>query len=168
MVDTMPSIVDTITEHIHPFVPVPEKIDLLVEKLNNEYLWLSDEYRNEGRMYQILSHYFAAPDCKVYEWGDFDAVFIVSNIVPGWKADFSFKLVNPGVWSSRFVRECKEFLTGVMSEFKLFRIATSTPDARVMKMARMVGFEPEGTHYRAFGWNGTYYDDTLLCIFKED
>lgn len=155
------------TKHIHPFVPTEDKINVLVEKLKNEYLWLSDEFRSEEKICAILTHYFGAADCVVYEYGDFKAVFIIHGIIPGWKANLSFKLVDPAVWSPAFVRECREFLMKAMAKFGLIRLATSTPDMRVVKMARMVGFDSEGTHFKGFRWDGNYYDDTLMCLMED-
>lgn len=155
------------TEHIHPFVPTEAKLNALVDKLKSEYLWLSDEFRDEETVCGILTRYLGAEDCKVYEWGDGEAIFLFGSIIPGWKATFSFKLVNPSVWSPSFVRECKGFLRGFMTENGLFRLETSTPDARVVKMARMVGFDSEGTRFKGFRWGGTYYDETLLCLMED-
>ena len=163
MVDT---IVDTITEHIHPFVPVPEKIDLLVEKLLHDYLWTSDEYRNETTVSRIVAHYVTALNARLYEYGDFDALLVIKGIIPGWKADVTLKIINPKFWGKQAVREFRQFLDYAFREFNLKRISTSTADSRMVAIARMGGFEEDGRYQYGFKWDNNYYDDIYLSIVR--
>jgi RimJ/RimL family protein N-acetyltransferase len=150
------------------FAPSEEKIKFIGKKLMDEYLYLSDEFRNYDSIYQILFYYINAQNKNViYEIGDFDGFLGFINIIPGWKATLTFKLWTKALWGADFARQAKNFIGEIMDELYLTRLETSSPDPRIVKMARMVGFKNEGTRRLNFSWQGKLFDDTILAIVKE-
>jgi len=151
------------------FDPTCKKIEFVGRKLMNEYLYLSDEYRDIDSIYKILMYYINATNRNViYEIGEFDGILGFTDITPGWKASLTFKLWNPHRWGADFLRQAKGFIPEVFDELRLARLETSTPDARIHKMALIVGFEDEGIRKANFMWNGKLFDDYMLAIVRED
>lgn len=149
------------------FVPTPDKLATLAHKLRTEKFWLSDEYRATEAVRQIVVDLVGgAANSMFYEVGDFDAVIGFMAIIPGWKATLTFKLVKGEAFTPRFVRECKGVIGAVMDEFGLVRIGTSSPDERIVRMARMVGFKTEGIRAGNFSWDGTLYDDVEMGLTR--
>ena len=50
----------------------------------------------------------------------------------------------------------------IAKTFRLKRMSTSTADERIVKMARLAGFEEEGTQSYTFKWKGKLYPTFLL------
>lgn len=151
------------------FVPTEDKVKFIGRKLMDEYLYISDEYRDYAIIYAILNGYVNMPSNNViYEIGDFDGILVLANIIPGWKAGLTFKLWNKKRWGPDFMREGKEFIAALMKAFKLQRLDTTSPDPRIIKMAKICGFKIEGTQKQGFSWDGKRYDNVLLAIVREE
>jgi hypothetical protein len=150
------------------FAPSEEKIKFIGKKLMDEYLYVSDEFRNYDDIYRRLLHYANAYNQNViYEIGNFEGILGFTNIIAGWKSHLTFKLWNKSRWGADFARQSKDFIPEIMDELYLTRLETSSPDPRIVKMARMVGFKNEGTRRLNFSWQGKLFDDTILAIVKE-
>ena len=151
------------------FAPSEEKIKFIGKKLMDEYLYVSDEFRNYDDIYRRLLHYANAYNQNViYEIGNFEGILGFTNIIAGWKSHLTFKLWNKSRWGADFARQSKDFIHEVMGELHLVRLETSSPDPRIVKMARMVGFKMEGIKQKSFSWQGQFYDETLLVRIRED
>jgi len=59
-------------------------------------------------------------------------------------------------------RELTDFTDDLMGIYDLRRLETSSPDPRVVKLAKIVGFQVEGIQKYAFQWDGKLYSNTML------
>lgn len=159
---------DGITEHIHVFEPTAEKIAVLITKLLGDYLWTSDEFRNENTVRRIVGKYIMDDSVRLYEYGDFESLIFVKGIIPGWKADVALKIIDPKFWGKTAVREFRKFIDYLFKEFNFKRISTSTADERMVTVARLTGFSEEGRYPLGFMWDGRLFDDIYLGIVRED
>ena len=150
------------------FEPTEDKIKFLGKKLMDEFLYMSDEDRNYDSIYRVIFYYLSMPQRNlIYEIGDYDGILVFANIIPGFKCDLTLKLWNPKRWGPDLVREGKALIDNTMDALKLQRIETNSPDPRIVKMARMVGFRVEGCRKIAFLFDGKLYDDFILGLIKE-
>lgn len=150
------------------FDPTEEKLAAFGRRLMDDYLYLSDEDRNVDSIQNILAYYLADRRHNVvWEIGDFDGLMVFANIVPGHKASLVFKLWNPKRWGADLLRECRAFIDENMTQLHLVRLESLTADPRVMKMARMAGFEVEGIKEKSFSWRGDLFDEWVLGLIKE-
>ena len=144
----------------------PELLDTLADKLMNEYLWLSDEHRNQGYVWSLLNKLFSGDqtlgiNCP-FEMGDGDAMIIFTDIIPNFRCGVMLKLINQGSFSKTAVREARVLFDMVMDVFNLKRIGSRTADYRVAKLGRLVGMEDEGVEKSAFMWDEKPYDVYIL------
>ena len=155
--------------HYHLFLPDEEKIAAFGKKLMDEYLYLSDEDRTIDDIRSIIWYYLSESRKNiVWEINNFDGLLVFANVIPGFKASLVFKMWNPKAWSAGFVRETREFLRENMEELHLVRLESLTADPRVMKMARLGGFEVEGIKQKSFQWKGHKYDEWVLGLIREE
>jgi len=152
-----------------PFVPTEEKIMLVAKKLMEEYLYLDDTARDYISIHRILSNLVNdRVNNIVYEFGDFDGILAFIGVVPGWRAAMIFKIWNPERWGPDFVRQAKGFIGEVMDELQLIRLESGSPDQRIVRMAKMVGFKVEGMKTAGFKWNNTLFDDCIFAIVRRE
>ena len=141
-----------------PTDPFFKKVARFQRLAMKEYLWLSDEYRNEQAIGVITNSYFFSGGFNVfYETGDFQALIGFTDIISGFKCNMTFKLIDKDIWGADFARAAKELFDLYIKEFRLKRISSETADIRILRMAQMGGFVLEGTRPDAFRWNKKYY-----------
>jgi RimJ/RimL family protein N-acetyltransferase len=158
-------------EHPFPlfqmFAPTEEKLKDFVRKLIENYLYISDEYRNEQSCWALI--YKNASNFSVlYEIGNWDGLMGFTDVIPGWRAYLMLKLWNPKLWGPDFARQGKDLIRYIMDTFNLSRVSLASPDARMIKMSKMAGLREEGLTERSFRWDGDYYDETLLALIRRD
>jgi RimJ/RimL family protein N-acetyltransferase len=152
-----------------PFEPTEEKIMVFAKKLMEEYLYLDDTLRNYEIIHRLLlSFTLNRQGNAIYEIGDFDGILGFTDIIPGWKARLTFKLWNAERWGVDFARQAKNFLGEFMEAFHLVRLESNSPDPRIVKMAKMVGFKVEGMKRFNFSWDKQLYDDYFFSIVREE
>jgi RimJ/RimL family protein N-acetyltransferase len=155
------------------FQPTEEKLKIIAQKLMDEYLYISDEYRDYDIIWKILFSYFNNADggelslfYEIGKDGGFDGILGFTEIRPTWKASLMFKLWNTKVWGATFARESRQLIEMVMDGLKLVRLETSTPDPRILKMAKICGFSCEGMKELNFVWDKHFYDEYFMAIIK--
>jgi RimJ/RimL family protein N-acetyltransferase len=139
-----------------------DKTKLIAGELMNGFLNLDDNFRNYESIYKSMSFYFCHSFSVFYEVGQFQALLGITNIIPEHKADVMLKIFDKKFWGKDFVRETRSLLKLYMKELKLKRISAESPDPRIVKIAKMVGFKVEGVRNKDFRWDGKYYDNFLL------
>jgi RimJ/RimL family protein N-acetyltransferase len=150
------------------FLPDAEKLAFFMRKLMDTPLYISDDERTPEAIGNIVAYYLSDRRRNIlYEVGDFGGILGFVNIIPGHKASVIFKLWDGKLWTPGFVREAREFLAENMAELYLRRLETTTADPRVVKMARLAGFEIEGIKTFDFVWDGDFYDSTILGLIAE-
>jgi len=167
------------------FVPTPEKLVDLSARLLTEPMFLPDENRNQTWVELIVAAMFAGPQLNwVYEIGNWDGIVAFQDIWPGYKAETSFLLWDNGFlsgskntvsglrgklcWGADFIRELKDLVDLIMSEFKLKRMAIATPEMHTVDIAtRFLGFKVEGRQKYGFRFEGKTYTQHLLRRVKE-
>lgn len=154
------------------FKPTPEKLDRLVERLLNDYLYMSDEERNVDTVNAYLNRYFSPfhPPINLaifYEIANFDGLIGFTSIFPEFKCEVSFKFWNPKIWGADLAREFKNLGDLIMDEFKLKRMNSASPDRRMVKFAKLAGFKQEGARKNAFKWKDKFYPLYFLGKTKD-
>ena len=141
-----------------------DKDKLIAHELMNGFLNLDDRFRDYKSIYQSINYYFYYSFSIFYEvgHGKFQALLGVTNIIPQHKADIMLKIFDTDFWGRDFVRETRSLLKLYMKELELKRISAETPDPRITRIAKMVGFEVEGVRNKDFKFNNKYYDNFLL------
>lgn len=161
------------------FYPNVDKMSCLSQKLQNEYLYLSDEHRNPTKIWQYLLYYFP-PDFNMpitnlsifYEIGDFDGIVGFTDIIPEFKCflqlrPWNVKKLFRGMKGREFLREGTSLIKTIQQEFKLKRIESSTPDKDIVRLAKIMGFKQEGAQPYAFRWDGKYHTSYPLALTKD-
>lgn len=142
-----------------------EKIMILAKHLKEDYLVMPDELRNYPAIYSILA-YYNLPNHLFYEFGDFSGLVGFTEIIEGRKAEVFFKLWDKEIFNKTFVRQLNELLDMGMRELSLKRLNSITADKRIVKLAKMVGFEVEGRRDYDFYFNEKPYSTFLLGRFR--
>lgn len=149
------------------FAPTEEKLVTLEKQLRDGYLNLPDEHRKYVTIQQLMIHYLGNLLNFVYEIGDFGGIFGFVNIVPSQKCDIIFKMWAKDIWKPSLIKESKKLIDLIINTFNLIRVNADTPDERVLRMAKMVGFKEEFTRENDFLWNGQLYPRYYLSIIRE-
>jgi len=158
------------------FIPTSEdpkdpfylKVSKLQRLLMKRPLWLSDEYRTAKGIDAIIYSYFSGFTFNVfYEAGDFQALIGFMNIQPEFKCEMTLKLIDADLWGADFVRVSKELVELFIEQFRLKRISIETADERIVRMAKMAGFEDEGKRPNDLMWEKKYYTKYLLGKYAE-
>ena len=145
-----------------------EKLIEFMGHLKDKYLYLDDEFRNTNAIQQIVSNYLNGNSLNIfYEIGDFQGLTGFTRVTPGFKAGVLFKLWDKELWGKNTARKMIELADMIMDEFKLKRIYLDTPDERMMKMAKLIGFELEGKAPMAFRWNQKFYTLYHLGLVRD-
>lgn len=149
------------------FRPSKQKLRFLAQQLMDGYLNLSDEKRNLEKIESIIGYYFySGINSLYYEVGNFGALFGFADIIPGHKCEVFLKFWDKEVWNKTFVREARELIKIIMKQFRLKRLETETSDVRVVKMAKMVGFEVEEIKPFDFCWHGEFLPTYIMSIIN--
>lgn len=151
------------TEHIHLFDPSKENILTLATHLMDDKWYLQDHLRKWPIIHAMIQLYLTGPTLNIlYTYGNMDGVGGFTNIIPGHKCDIMFKFWNKAAFGATACREFIEVLDLIMDTFKLYRMDSDSPDDRVVKMAKLLGFEQEGSRKYGFRWDGKVYTNFLL------
>jgi len=150
------------------FKPTDVKIKELADRLMNDYLYLSDEFRDWTFIHKMLFNNFGNENNIFYEIGEWDGLIGFVNVLEGWKCDVVFKLWNPKLWGFRFKTQVKQLIKAIMEKHDLKRIATESADERMTRMAKICGFKTEGRFKNAFVWEDKMYTIHKMRILKED
>ncbi len=153
-------------KHYKPFFPTNEKIAKLTKEFMGGRLNLSDEYRNQYSIYNILLMYFNNPANLFYEIDDFGGVLGFANIVMGHKCDLLMKMWDKSIWKPSVVKEAKQIIKTMMDEFNLIRINSESADEKVVKMMKILGMKEDGIRKKNFSWDGTKFDIFLYSMEK--
>lgn len=144
-----------------------EQAELLCKHLKEDYLYVSDEFRNDDAVRSMLWSHFASGDCLIYEIQGGRGYVGFTDIQPGYKCNAMMKFWGTDIWGPSFIKQLRKLVAMVCEEFDLVRIETSTPDKRIEKLAHMCGFVTEGTKKKAFMWDGGLYDEYILARVKQ-
>lgn len=155
------------TPLFHLFIPTQEKLESLRQHLINDYLYMSDEVRNEVAANFVIGRMFYNPAAIYYEIGDWKGVCGFRDIIPGKSAHATFKFWGTDIWGKTLIREMRQVLSLFEYEFRLVRIESETADPRIEKLTKMIGFEREGAKRKGFVFDGKFYDLILLGRVKE-
>ena len=151
-----------------PTDPFYLKVSKLQRLLMKRPLWLSDEYRTPKGIDAIIYSYFSGFTFNVfYEAGDFQALIGFMNIQPEFKCEMTLKLIDADLWGADFVRVSKELVELFIEQFRLKRISIETADERIVRMAKMAGFDGEGKRPNDLMWEGKYYEKYILGKYGE-
>lgn len=146
------------------FEPSRDKFATITKHLMDGYLNLSDEFRIPSILHKLMQSYFLSPNNLIYEAGNNQALVGFIEIVPSFKCSLMFKLFDKNIWGVDFAREGKDLLNLIMDIFALTRINTSSPDERIVKMAKIFGFKEEGIREKDFMFNNKPFDVFLLGL----
>ncbi len=158
---------------IRPFEPDESSLKKLADYLMFGFLCVEDTRTPESIANMVLR---AFPDGKVKPedewyaiWDDGELCGLVGffNIEEGHKCAATIKLWNPAPWGIKGLRRGIEIMKDVMARHKLVRIDTETADPRIVKMARLLGFECEGVRPFDFRFDGVLYHKVLLGVCSE-
>lgn len=142
-----------------------DKDKIIAHELKNGFLNLDDRFRTYESIYKSMNYFFYYSFSIFYEVGrddKFQALLGITNIIPLHKADVMFKVIDKTFWGKDFVKETRSLLRLYMKELELKRISAESPDPRICKLAKIVGFKVEGIRNKDFRWNDKYYDNFLL------
>jgi hypothetical protein len=155
------------TEHLRLFVATPEKVESLKRHLMEDYLFLSDESRTDEGALATIAATMATPNSMFYEIGDWAGVVGLDHVVPGHKAHVSLKFWDTTLFRPSVVRQVQGLLSDLMDYFGLRRLWSETPDPRVVKLAKMVGFKWEGDKVDDFRWGDQFFTTAMLGMVRE-
>ena len=137
--------------------------------MKNKYLYTSDEYRNDATIQQMLLAYFSGIHINIlYEIGNFQGIIAFLDIQPQHKCSVMLKPWDKRIWTKEFARAGKDLVDLIMDSFKLRRMSTSSADERIVKMAKIAGFNVEGERPYAFKWKGKLYTLYELGKVREE
>lgn len=139
-----------------------KKDKIIAHELMNGFLNLDDHFRTYESIYKSMNYYFYYSFSIFYEVGKFQALLGITNIIPQHKADIMLKIFDKNFWGNDFVRETRSLLKRYMKELELKRISAESPDPRIVRIAKMIGFKVEGVRNKDFKFNDKYYDNFLL------
>jgi hypothetical protein len=149
------------------FIPTRDKLRLLATRLYENYLWISDEYRNQESITALLAGDFLLNRLNIwYELGDYDGLVGFLDIVPGHKCRLAMKLWNPLIWKPSIVKQGRKLIRLIMDEFRLRRVSSDSADNKMVHMATMVGFKKEGARKHEFRWNGKFMPLVMLGLTR--
>ena len=156
-------------ERLKSFVPTEDKLNDLIQKLQDNRLYLSDENRDkETAAAVVMSHFYFGKESEFYEIGDWQGLIGVVDIVPGWRGELFFKLWDKSAWGPSLRRELSEAMDTICDKYKLERVSLSTPDEHTAKIAESHGFVIEGVLKNSFKWDGVSYDTICLGLDRRN
>lgn len=139
----------------------PEQVQATYEHVKD---FLPDSLRN----LQIFTQLYLSKDSMFFEVGDFQGVFWLTAIVPGWRADIHVVLWDDAV--RKHHADAIRFLRDLAFKLRLKRINAYIPAhlEPALKYAMRVGFQQEGLIHFGDFYDGTFRDIYLLGLFGED
>jgi len=144
-----------------------KKIVRFKNNLRDKYLYLSDQYRHPRTIDVLVNNYFYGGVFNIfYEMGEFQGLIGITNILPEFKASVIFKIWDSKAWTPKNAKKIRELGDIIMGEFMLKRLTIQTPDRRMIKFGKIIGFELEGEKPFDFKWNGRLYTTYMLGMCK--
>ena len=166
------------TPRFRLFEPSQEKVQKIAATLMENYLYISDEFRQWDVVYGIINRYFMGQGLNlIYEIDDFKGAVGFCDIIPGWRSFVMLKMWGidddhdnwKEIFNKDLVRQGRKLVEIIAQEFNIKRFATETADPKIVKIAKMYGFLEEGTQPLAFSWKGKFMDNIQLSrIFREE
>ena len=150
-------------ETIMIFQPTPQKMQILIDRLLHEYLYIPDELRDSQKVTQLLQLYLAGANNLFYEFKNFGGILGFLNIIPEYKCEVIYKLWDMKLWGPTFLRDLKNSIALVIDEFQLIRMYSNTPDKKMERLAHMCGFKTECAQKHGFRWGGKLFPLKLLA-----
>jgi hypothetical protein len=145
-----------------------KKVTEFGNRLLKDFLYLQDEYRNDGAVQAILQGFFSGNKVNLcYEMGDFQGIVGFTGIMPEYKCGVFLKIWDKELHGKELIRELQELSDIIMDTFKLRRMTVDTPDRRMVKFAQLAGFKVEGTQKLCFRWNDKLYTNYILSKLYE-
>lgn len=149
---------------LKPLFLTPEKRHILMSKMIISFLWIPDEIRTEEGINDLIDYLFYGQKPVFYEIGNFGGIIGFYDILPEYKCTFLSRLWNRTLWTHGLVREIKDMVWQFKRDYKIKRISLATPDERLVKFAKILGFRVEGTQRYGFRFDGKLYTQYLLRI----
>ena len=150
------------------FNPTDVKIKELADRLMNDHLYLSDEFRDWTLIHKALFNNFGNENNIFYEIGEWGGLVGFMNIVPEFKCEIGLKLWSPEFWGFRFKTQFKQLIKTIMEKYDLKRMAGESPDERMVKLAKICGFRIEGRFKNAFRWERKMYTLHKMRTLREE
>jgi len=149
---------------LHPLILTPEKKEILISKMLYSFLWLPDEVRASHEIEVFVDYLFSGTRSAFWEIGNFDGIVGFYDILPEYKCVFLARLWHRSAWSHSLVREIKDLALKFRADQRMRRISLATPDERLGKLARLIGFRAEGTQKNAFRFERKLYTQFLYRL----
>lgn len=165
------------TERFTLFQPNEEKVKKIAATLMQNYLYISDEFRQWDVVYGIINRYFVGQGLNlIYEIDDFKGAVGFCDIIPGWRSFVMLKMWGidedhdnwKEIFNKDLVRQGRKLVEIISREFGIKRFATETADPKIEKIAKMYGFKEEGRQPLAFSWKGKLMDNVQLSRIMEE
>lgn len=142
------------------------KMDNLARHMLEDPLHVSDEYRTPLHAYQTIYNCFSGdPQCGTnvaMEIGNDGGYLIFADIIPEFKCRVGWVAWDFSIFGHKMVREAKDVFDTLAKVYNLLKMETKTPDERVVKLSRLIGFEVEGVLRNSFMQNGALLDVYVL------
>jgi RimJ/RimL family protein N-acetyltransferase len=148
------------------WTPKPGQAELLEKSMLTIPLHLSDEMRTPESVRRIIAQMLTTGLC--YEYDDFKGIVHIGQIVEGHKAVMSLFFWDASIWTPHTARRLSTFYDSIMSLLNLRRLSAQTADHRIERMAKVVGFQYEGTMEDAFRWEGEFRNLTMLGRIRDE
>ena len=151
------------TKDIKRFVPTNEKVLVLAKHLLEDKWYLQDADRRYELIHALIQAYLHGPMLSImYEIGNFQGIAGFVNIIPEHKAECILKLWDGKAFGPDLCRQMKDTTNIVMKEFRLWRLDADTPDDKIVRLAKMLGFDKEGSRKYGFMWGSKPYTNYIL------
>jgi hypothetical protein len=160
---------------LRPLDPNEETLAKIADYLMYGFLAMSDEERTPERIADMVVWLFKSnrKDCifiGVYKPGETVPGGFVGflNITPGLNCDVMTKVWDKSIWGPDVIRSVREVIKSTMDEYDLYRMNTTTPDPRVVKMAKLVGFKVECEREKNYQWGGRVVKTYMMGLENKD
>jgi len=151
------------------FNPTDVKIKELADRLMNDHLYLSDEFRDFKIIHKLLFNGFGNTESNIFwEIGEWGGIIGFVNVIPNFKCGVIFKLWNKDLWGIGFVKEVRELIKEVFNKYDLKRMEVESPDLVMARAAKLCGFKTEGRFKHGFSWGGQTYTLHKMRILREE
>lgn len=141
---------------------------LLPDQLPAVYEAVKDYLPDSARSPNAFAAVYYSKDSMFFEVGDFQGVFWLSNIVPGWKANVHIVLWDEAVRGQHSI--ARHIISELADRLRLRRIAGYIPATFIpaIKYAERVGFRYEGVHSLLDRYNNELVDVHSYALLEED
>ena len=141
---------------------------LLPSQLPEVYKRIEPYLPDRVRDYNTLVQLYLDKSTLFFEIGDFEGVFWLSDLVPGWYAS-----VHIVTWSNAITEKyarARTILKDIMFLFRLQKLVARIPIIfpEAIKFVEELGFSLEGTHKLGDRYNDEYVTVFSYGLFPED